>query len=210
MDGTRQQLMDAAGPLFAEKGFRSTTVREICDLAKANQAAINYHFGDKENLYVECVRQSGQNCINRVPLPTWPEGTPAQVKLRDFIRMFLERVVIDHVPTWHGQLIMREMQWPTKACAEFVKENVRPTFEALSGILRELLPGVPVKTRLLIDFSIVGQIFHYRTVRPVLMLLLEPESFQALDLDTLTNHITEFSLAAISHYRHSSTATEAL
>ena len=57
MDNTRQQLMDAAGPLFAERGYRATTVREICDGAQANQAAINYHFRDKEDLFVAVVER---------------------------------------------------------------------------------------------------------------------------------------------------------
>src|SRR4051812_11591786 len=135
MDNTRQQLMDAAGPLFAERGFRATTVREICDLAHANQAAINYHFGDKENLYVECVRAAGRACSERVPLPDWSPATPPAVKLGDFVRMFLHRVVVDHEPAWHTQLIMREMLLPTQACAEFVKDYVRPTFGALREIL---------------------------------------------------------------------------
>jgi AcrR family transcriptional regulator len=210
MDDTRQQLMDAAGPLFAEKGFRATTVREICDLAKANQAAINYHFRDKENLYVECVRYAGECCIARVPMPTWSEGTSPELKLRDFIRMFLTRVAVDHEPAWHGQLIMREMLLPTEACLQFVQDHVRPTFEVLGQILREMLPlHVSEQTRVLIGFSIVGQILHYRSARPVLVMLVGAETFQSFDVDILTDHITEFSLAAIARFAGPVTVSEA-
>lgn len=193
--------MNVAGPQFAERGFRSTTVREICEQSKANQAAINYHFRDKENLYIECVRSAGQACMARVPMPTWPEGTPPEQKLRDWVRMFLNRVAVDHEPAWHAQLIMREMLLPTKACAEFVKEYVRPTFGVMQEILGELLPGdFPARRKLLIGFSIAGQILHYRTARPVLTMLLGPETFQSLDVETLTDHITAFSLAAIERF----------
>ena len=48
---TRRQLLEAAGAVFAEAGYRDATVREICRRAHANIAAINYHFGDKEKLY---------------------------------------------------------------------------------------------------------------------------------------------------------------
>jgi AcrR family transcriptional regulator len=210
MEDTRELLMNAAGPLFAERGFRATTVREICDLAKANQAAINYHFQDKENLYIECVRHAGQMCSARVPMPIWPQGTPPQVKLRDFIRMFLNRVAVDHEPAWQGQLIMREMLLPTKACNEFVKDYVRPTFEVLSEIIADLLPqDVPEQTRLMIGFSIVGQILHYRSARPVLLMLVGPEKFKALDVETLTEHITKFSLAAIESFTQPQKITEA-
>ena len=47
---TRQRVLEAAGEVFAERGFRAATVREICQRAKANLAAVNYHFGDKERL----------------------------------------------------------------------------------------------------------------------------------------------------------------
>jgi AcrR family transcriptional regulator len=198
MDDTKQQLMNAAGPLFAERGYRATTVREISELAKANQAAINYHFRDKESLYIECVRHAGLCCSTRVPLPIWPDGTAPEQKLRDFIRMFLNRVAVDHEPVWHGQLIFREMLLPTKACMEFVKEYVRPTFHVLGQILSEMLPAdTPQRKRVMIGFSIVGQILHYRTARPVVSMLVGPEMFQSFDVETLTEHITEFSLAAI-------------
>ncbi len=198
MDDTRRQLMDAAGPLFAERGFRATTVREICDLAKANQAAINYHFRDKESFYIESVRHAAQQCMAQAPMPEWPQGTPPQEKLRDFVRMFVNRVAVDHEPAWHAQLIMREMLLPTQACAEFVKNYVQPTIEILRGILNDLLPAsVPERKRMMIGFSIVGQILHYRSARPALTLLVGSEAFRSFDVETLTEHITTFSLAAI-------------
>ncbi|MFA7235280.1 MAG: TetR family transcriptional regulator [Phycisphaeraceae bacterium] len=44
---TEQQLIDAAGETFARLGFHATTIRHICQLAHANIAAVNYHFGGK-------------------------------------------------------------------------------------------------------------------------------------------------------------------
>ena len=111
--------------------------------------------------------------------------------------MFLNRVAIDHEPAWHAQLLMRELTHPTPACAEFVREFVRPCFEALSGVLQELLPGVPEPKRLLVGFSIVGQCLHYRVARPILEHLLGANEFRAFGIDLLAEHITEFSLAAI-------------
>jgi TetR/AcrR family transcriptional regulator, regulator of cefoperazone and chloramphenicol sensitivity len=201
MDHTRQQLIDAAGPLFAEKGFRATTVREICEAARANQAAVNYHFGDKESLYIECVREAGRCCTERVPMPVWPAATAPEAKLRDFIRMFLNRVAVDHQPAWHTQLIMREMLLPTEACAEFVKDYVRPTFDVLRAILREMLPAdVSERQQFLLGSSIIGQVLHYRTARPVIALLIGQEVFDALDVDTLTEHITAVSRAALEQF----------
>ncbi|MBY8861272.1 TetR family transcriptional regulator [Nocardia sp. CA2R105] len=54
---TRTQILDAAERLFAERGFRGTSVRAITDLAGANLAAVGYHFGSKSELLAQVVRR---------------------------------------------------------------------------------------------------------------------------------------------------------
>jgi AcrR family transcriptional regulator len=54
---TRTQILDAAERLFAEHGFRGTSVRAITDLAGANLAAVGYHFGSKAELLAAVIRR---------------------------------------------------------------------------------------------------------------------------------------------------------
>jgi AcrR family transcriptional regulator len=58
LSDTRTQILDAAERLFAEHGFRGTSVRAITDLAGANLAAVGYHFGSKADLLVAVVRRA--------------------------------------------------------------------------------------------------------------------------------------------------------
>ena len=53
---TRERLLKAAAQLFADRGFKKVTVRDICRAARANVAAVNYHFGDKSGLYREVLQ----------------------------------------------------------------------------------------------------------------------------------------------------------
>ena len=53
---TRDRLLIAACKIFAEKGFQDATIAEICAQAKTNIASVNYHFRDKESLYLEAWR----------------------------------------------------------------------------------------------------------------------------------------------------------
>src|SRR6516225_8210096 len=53
---TRERVLKAAAQLFADRGFKKVTVRDICRAARANVAAVNYHFGDKGGLYREVLQ----------------------------------------------------------------------------------------------------------------------------------------------------------
>ncbi|MGH9438282.1 MAG: TetR/AcrR family transcriptional regulator, partial [Terriglobia bacterium] len=54
---TRQKLLDAAGRLFAERGFAGVSIRDICkEAGGANLAAVNYYFRDKAALYRELLQ----------------------------------------------------------------------------------------------------------------------------------------------------------
>lgn len=50
-DSTPARLLMAAAEVFAEQGFDGTSTRDICSRAKANVAAISYHFGGKEQIF---------------------------------------------------------------------------------------------------------------------------------------------------------------
>jgi AcrR family transcriptional regulator len=196
-DDTRQRLIEAAGEVFAEHGFRAATVRDICARARANLAAVNYHFGDKFGLYVEAVQAA--HCGNTEMLnPHWPAGMDARTKLRVFIREWLKHFLDERRPAWQAKLMLREMAEPTEACAKLVEAYIRPMAQSLHDILIELLPAeVTEEDRWLIGFSIVGQCLFYKVHRPVAELLFGKEKYHELDLDRLSEHIGRFSLAAL-------------
>ncbi len=197
MDETQSKLLDAAGPIFAERGYRAATVREICQQAGTNLAAISYHFGDKENFYVAAVQHAARGCMDRVPLPDFSGNETAEERLHLFVLTMLNRVAVDHDPAWHAQLLMREMVLPTRACAEFVRDYVRPMHDMLMSIVSELMPGESEQRRWLTAASIVGQCLHHRFGRAVMNELAGDSLVADISVDALARHITEFSLAAI-------------
>ena len=197
-DDTRHRLLEAAGEVFAENGFRAATVREICSRAQANVAAVNYHFGDKERLYVETV-QHAHVSGREGPPPILPDAAPSE-KLWQYVNAMLSRLFDERRPAWHAQLMAREMAEPSKACEELVESYIRHNFELLDGLLVELLPpATPAAERHLVGFSIVGMCMHFKIHRPIGALLVGDEEIQALDVARLTDHVTQFSLAALGH-----------
>jgi AcrR family transcriptional regulator len=195
---TRQRLLDAAEEIFAAKGYEAASVEEITRRAKANRAAISFHFGGKERLYIEAVKYAHRNCIEGVPFPDWPEGTPAEERLRGFLRTVVFRMVAEPKPC-STQLMMREMAQPTAACVEVVREYIRPMADVLMGILNDLLPPeVPEGRRYLLGFSLVGQCLFYKQNRPVAALLMGEEAFGRLDPELLAAHIFTVARAGVA------------
>ncbi len=54
---TKDRILGAAEELFALQGFAGTSLREVTSRADVNIAAVNYHFGSKENLVNEVFRR---------------------------------------------------------------------------------------------------------------------------------------------------------
>ena len=205
---TRRLLLEAAGTVFAEFGFRDATVREICHRAGANIAAVNYHFGDKENLYAEVLRYSQAKSIEKYPplLNVGPEASPEE-KLRAFIHSLLLRVFENGPISWHGKIMSREMVDPTAALDAIIAEKIRPMAEQLRIIVAEILqrPASEEAVRLC-GFSIVSQCVFYHHCRPVLTRLYPDQPpLDTVGAARLADHITRFSLAALKHLPDSST-----
>ncbi len=194
---TRDRLLEAAGEIFAEFGYRQTTVRDICRRGQANVAAVNYYFGDKEALYLAAVERAHISSAGLENV-VWPPGWSAQQKLRVFIRQWLEQQLADDRPSWHMKLMLREMSDPTDACVKLVEAYIRPMAETLRGIIQELLPGELDEQRgWMIGFSVVSQCLFYKVHRPIAELLVGTEMYSHFNIVAIAEHITQFSLAAL-------------
>jgi AcrR family transcriptional regulator len=201
---TRQRVLETAGQVFAEQGFRGATVRDICHKAGANVAAVNYHFGDKQGLYLEVLRYAHTCAFTKYPpdLGLKPGATPRE-RLHAFVKSFLFRVLDEGRPAWHGKLMAREIADPTGALEAIVKDGIRPHFATLRGIVTDLLgPRLAADDDVVryAAFSVVGQCLFYFYGRPVILQLNPAQELSGDALEGIASHITDFSLAAMTHY----------
>lgn len=205
-DAPRQQLLESAGEVFAEVGFRNATVREICRRAGANIAAINYHFGDKETLYLEVLRYAKDKALSKHPtLLNVLASAPAEKKLRAFVLSLLRRIFDEGELAWHGKLMSREMVDPTNALDSIVEERIRPMTDQLRAIVAELL-NLPVADERVrqCSFSVVSQCLFYHHCGPVVARLFPGQiPTEPASIEKLADHITEFSLAGLKKFRQS-------
>ncbi|ROS42012.1 TetR family transcriptional regulator [Amycolatopsis thermoflava] len=62
----RQQLLDVARKLFAEKGFDGTSIEEIAHRANVSKPVVYEHFGGKEGIYAVVVDRETQSLLDRM------------------------------------------------------------------------------------------------------------------------------------------------
>lgn len=93
----RDAIIEAAAELFAAKGFRATTVRDIAEEAGILSGSLYAHIATKEDLYLEIVRRAAQDFSGAVG-PLVDELGDAPAKLGRMIRAHLG--VIDRSRAW--------------------------------------------------------------------------------------------------------------
>ncbi len=199
VEPTRQQLLEAASAVFAERGFRAATVRQICQRANANVAAVNYHFGGKAGLYAEVLRHAHRCAEERHPnVSVSPKRlTPAR-ELEIFVHAFLQRLFDEGRTAWLGKLMSREMVEPTAALDAVVEEQIQPNSRRLQDLLRRLLgPRSSAEQVRLCEMSVVSQCLFYHHCRPVISRLFPGFDFGPKALRRLAAHITRFSMGGL-------------
>lgn len=199
--GTRAALLDAAAEIFAERGFAEAKVRDIAASARANLAAINYHFGGKEGLYLAVLEREASRVIERYPLSPPEAAADGVAALRDVIAGLLGRFLASDARSYAPRLIIREMLNPTAALAQIVERITRPQFEQVYAALARVLgPRVPAERLRLCVFSVVGQCMFYLAARPMVD-QVAPGTTAVAARDALVDHVLGLTVAGLGAVR---------
>lgn len=198
-DRTKERILDVAEALFALKGYHAVSVREITGAANCNLAAVNYHFGNKKNLYLEVFRSRWlpravriQKCFQ--DSKDADGAVTPSVLVESLAQAFLEGPLSDDERKRHHQLISGELAKPTEAFQLIADQAFRPLFESLLQDLRSILPDDIEEERLALNiFSVFAMVLYFNFARPLIT------SFTGREYDAdfkgrLVDHIVEFSL----------------
>ncbi len=200
---TKKRLLAVASEAFAERGYREATVSEICEQAKSNVAAVNYHFGDKETLYVKAWRHAFYESLKVHP----PDGgvsanVPPEERLRGRVKALLRRVTSSNNKAF--LIVLRELASPTGLLDEVTRKDLRPLREKMEGLIRELLG--PYASEAQVRFCATGILSQ--CVIPMLMRRMDRERQGSKrdysdidDIESYGDHVVKFSLAGIRSIR---------
>lgn len=173
---TRHALILAGLELFGEYGTKGTTTRMLCEASGANVAAINYHFVNKEGLYLAVVEHIS-NCMQQHMRPTAEAAvaaaqtdgfTPkaARAAMTTIIDM-LARLMVesDEVRIW-ARIIVREQANPTAAFDRLYDNGMarmQATLARLVGAATGLDPE-SAETKIRVH-AMIGQVLNFAVSR---------------------------------------------
>jgi len=198
-EGARERLLDAAGEVFAERGYRRATVREICRRARVNVASVNYYFKGKEDLYSDVLEFAYRQARQKYPEnePAGRAGSP-ESRLFGFVRLFLLRILDEGRPAWFGKLMVREIVEPTGALDKVIDRAILPLHESLGALVREILGSRPREEEIRRHvFSILGQCLFYRHASPVIARLYPDVRYDPAEIERTARHIAAVALSAM-------------
>jgi AcrR family transcriptional regulator len=195
----RQRLLEAAGEVFAQRGYKAATIQEISQRANANIASVNYHFRDKENLYREVFRYAMSQARSRYlsyPINT-AEGRPAHRFKQELRRYLKTNFSVDREP-WHAMLFFREMLEPTDVFEALVNETLRPYQQELESLVRGVA-GTELDEHLIrfSAFATIAISSYFHSVEQYIKKLYPEENFNRESTDELADLIARFVLGGI-------------
>jgi AcrR family transcriptional regulator len=199
---TRNRLLTAASRIFADKGFQEATIAEICEQAQTNIASVNYHFRDKETLYLESWRFAFNRELSQYP----PDGgvshdaTPEK-RLAALIHSLIERVADEN--GYSFAILYKEMARPTRLLADILEKEIEPQRSQMFELLRECLGHTTEERHLqFCHDSIMGQCFQLLSLKQIepARHRRHPPAYSG-DMKAYADHVVQFSLAGIQALR---------
>jgi len=196
---TRLQLLDAAGLIFAQKGFDRATAKEIAKAAGTNAASVNYHFGGIDRLYEAVLVRAHDDLISLRQLQdVMVEGLSAEQKLQRLLSMVVGLFTGPDVSSWAIRVISRELLSPSPSLAVLHERAVDPKKSLILDLVAELAgrsKDDPAVMRCFFSIAAPCGILlmaNRETLRQMFPSLLEGDP---IDLE---QHLVRFALAGIA------------
>jgi len=198
---TKARLLAAARDHFARCGVKEATVREICAQAGANVAAVNYHFGGKDKLFMAVLMDFLEKTQAKYPvhMGLGPESPP-QDRLKAYIRSLLYRLMGDGDPVNEklGQLLSAEFIEPSESFEIVADRYITPQHEVLLEILRDLLPNAEASVIHLCAAGVVGHCLLFDNAKQLIRRLYPELALEKLGVEFVADFVFRYALAGIA------------
>ena len=201
----RARILQAAADLFAEDGYKATSVRRICEAARVNVAMVNYYFHSKEELHLAAFDHA-RALARASAADVAAASARAQLPPEEQLRLAIEALVSDMLrpgpASLFSRLVARELIEPTAAIHKLAERNVRPQHalftQLIRGVVGTAMPGEVVQKCV---FSVIGQAVFYARSRTVHELVVPDITYDDAGIASIAQHVAACSLAALDGLR---------
>ena len=169
---TKELLIVSAGELFADHGFDGVSTRMIADRAGVKLSAIHYHFGTKDNLYIEACLAAHERG-NFTTFATVIEENPALAEtpqgLAEIIRTTIFRRFHDNFrpdrPEWQTKILLRELAHPTEAMMVLTEKIFKPDAESSARFYKRVNPDASDEEAAAWSDLMYGELLLYKMAK---------------------------------------------
>ena len=135
-NSTKDLIIDCAGKLISKYGYDRVTSKSICEEARVNIAAINYHFGSYDELYITILKEVHKYVMNIDELnEIYLNNLNPREKVDMFIDIFIDNLFKDK--GWYIKVWAREIINPTPFIAQVFSQEVFPKLNIVAKIFSE-------------------------------------------------------------------------
>ena len=193
----RSRLIFAALRLFAEKGYKAASTREICDAAGANISAIRYYFGDKAGLYRAAFTEPMGDSSCSTNLAAYQHLALPEILSR-FFSEFLEPLKKGEEFRLMMKLHYREMIEPTGAWQQEIDAEIKPQHDLLVSLLKNHMGLQRVDADLhRLVFAMMGMAVYFYVGQDVVAAISPQILSSAKPVNTLAERLAGYALAMI-------------
>jgi len=195
--GTKESLLDAAERLFAQHGIARASLRAITQEAGANLAAVNYHFGSKQEL-VRSVLSRRLGPINEERLRELELCAPGDLTqiLRAFILPAMSRIAKEPWGADFSRLVWRAFSEPDEEVRDMVFLQFKIVKERFVTALTEALPELDLEDLYWNFHFMVGSMVHTAGLGHLVPMLSEG-ACPADDISEITERLVRFAAAGM-------------
>ena len=203
---TRVRLLRTALAIFAHRDFQAVSIREIVELAGANIAAISYHFGGKQGLYLATAEFLADTLHAKLdPMLAQARAgakdadpMAAARLLREMIHHLVHNLTMDRLGDDAAGFILREQHQPTPAFDILYQRLMLPIQQTYQLLVSRILENTaPSRRQIMITHALIGQILAFRTARTTVLRRLGQSEFAPEDVQEIANTVCRLTISAL-------------
>lgn len=211
-EDTRRRLLEVGLEEFGKSGFDFVSTRQLCLQASTNQAAIPYHFGGKEGLYMAVVADLVETVKNSVGVtaqsiqqrlesgPIAPEEGEALIT--EIVGKIADILVATDKGRFRSAFIIRELMNPSKAFDHLYEGYMRQVHTTVTRLVAAMLGEDPdAESSILRAHALMGQVIVFGAGRELIRRRAGWQEMTEAHLQQIKASATETFIAAIRAMR---------